>query len=251
MSALPLPLIIILMEFSAFKKKIQYEFKNDALLEEACRHSSYVNEQEVTDLRDNERLEFLGDAVLNLVVGHILMHRYPHLPEGDLSRMRASLVNEFQLAKVAKAIDLGDYVLLGKGEIQTNGREKKSILADTFEAIIAAVYLDGGFDAAFRFIEHHFLPIFIKNEIRAIAEPNVNYDYKTRLQEVVQVTPGLAPVYTVTEESGPPHDRTFIVQIAVADLCTEGTGKSKKMAEQNAARKALEMWEVRIVRSEK
>lgn len=226
------------MDFSAFKKKIQYEFKNDGLLEEACRHSSYVNEQELTDLRDNERLEFLGDAVLNLVIGHILMHRYPHLPEGDLSRMRASLVNEFQLAKVAKAIDLGDYVLLGKGEIQTNGRKKKSILADTLEAIIAAVYLDGGFNAAFRFIEHHFL-----KQIRAIAEPNTNYDYKTQLQEVVQVTPGVAPAYKVIEESGPDHDKTFIVQIVVEDLCTEGTGKSKKMAEQNAAQKALEMWE--------
>ncbi|MDM8552722.1 ribonuclease III [Desulfobacterales bacterium HSG2] len=221
------------------EQKLLYEFKDKNLLKEACRHSSYVNEQGLTDMRDNERLEFLGDAVLNLVIGDILMQRYPELPEGDLSRMRASLVNELQLAKIAKRINLGNYVRLGKGEIQTNGRRKKSILADTFEAIIAAVYLDGGFVSAFQFIESHF-----SKPITSIAEPTSNDDYKSRLQEVVQVSRGLMPAYRVVQENGPDHDKTFVVQINVGELHTKGTGKSKKMAEQDAARKALKILKV-------
>lgn len=223
------------MDFSTLEKKLLYEFKDKSLLDEACRHSSYVNEQPSAMIRDNERLEFLGDAVLNLAVGHILMTRHPELTEGDLSRMRAGLVNEFQLAKIAKAVDLGAYLQLGRGEIQTEGRKKRSILADTFEAVIAAVYLDGGFDAAFSFISDHF-----SKQIHSIAEPALNYDYKSRLQEEVQVTIG-APVYTLIQEKGPDHDKTFVIQISVGELCTEGTGKSKKTAEQDAAKKALEL----------
>lgn len=226
------------MDLSVLEQKLSYKFKDISLLEEACRHSSYVNEQAVTDLRDNERLEFLGDAVLNLVVGHLLMKYYPELPEGDLSRMRASLVNEFQLARIAKSAELGTYVMLGKGEIQTNGRKKKSILADTLEAIIAAVYLDGGFDAAFGFIERHF-----SARLRSIHAPTLNYDYKSQLQEMVQTTHGLMPSYSVVEESGPDHDKTFIVEITVGELTMEGVGKSKKMAEQDAARKVTEILE--------
>ena len=220
------------------EQKLLYEFKDKTLLEEACRHSSYVNEQGA-DMRDNERLEFLGDAVLSLVIGHILMQRYPALLEGDLSRMRASLVNELQLAKIAKSMNIGVYIRLGKGEIQTNGRKKKSILADAFEAIIAAVYLDGGFSAAFKFIESHFSVL-----ITSIAEPASNHDYKSQLQEVVQVTHGLMPGYKVIREKGPDHNKTFVVKISVGELKTEGVGKSKKMAEQNAARKALEMLKI-------
>ncbi|OQX13337.1 MAG: ribonuclease III [Desulfobacteraceae bacterium IS3] len=223
------------MDLSILEKNLLYEFKDKSLLDESCRHSSYVNEQPFENLRDNERLEFLGDAVLNLVVGHILMTQYPELTEGDLSRMRAGLVNEFQLAKVARSMDLGAYLQLGKGEIQTEGRKKKSILADTFEAIIAAVYLDGGFEAAFRFVERHF-----SRQIHSIAKPTLSYDYKSQLQEEVQVTQG-APVYTVIQENGPDHDKTFVIQISVGDLCTEGVGKSKKTAEQDAAKKALEL----------
>ena len=139
------------------EEKLCYHFTSIDLLEEALRHSSYVNEQIDTDLRDNERLEFLGDAVLNLVIGHILMQRNPDLKEGDLSRIRANLVNEAQLARIARWVDLGSFIMLGKGEIQTQGREKNSILADTFEALLAAVYLDGGFDAAFKIIETNIL----------------------------------------------------------------------------------------------
>lgn len=223
------------MDLLTLEKKLLYEFKDKSLLDEACRHSSYVNEQPFAEVRDNERLEFLGDAVLNLVVGHILMTRYPELTEGDLSRMRAGLVNEFQLAKIAGAMDLGAYLQLGKGEIQTEGRKKRSILADTFEAIIAAVYLDGGFEAAFRFVEYHF-----SKRILSIVKPALNHDYKSQLQEEVQVTQG-APVYTLIQENGPDHDKTFVIQISVGDISAEGVGKSKKTAEQDAAKKALEL----------
>ena len=125
------------MEFNGFVQKLGYYFTDEALISEAFRHSSYVNEQGDSDLRDNEWLEFLGDAVLNLVVGHLLMQRYPEMKEGDLSRMRANLVNESQLAEIARTIDLGSHIMLGKGEVLSNGREKNSILADTFEAVVA------------------------------------------------------------------------------------------------------------------
>jgi ribonuclease-3 len=232
-----------MMKLSRLELKISYRFKNRDLLEEACRHSSFVNEQPDmhtpdASLRDNERLEFLGDAVLNLVVGHMLMERYPELPEGDLSRMRAHLVNESELESVAREIDLGDFLRLGKGEIQSNGREKKSILADAFEAVIAAIYLDGGFDAAFRFVQDRFV-----ERVSGTARPVSAADYKSRLQEIVQTTHKAMPTYQVIGESGPDHDKTFAVKITVCDLEAEGTGKSKKTAEQDAARQALELLE--------
>ncbi|MCP4346349.1 MAG: ribonuclease III [Desulfobacterales bacterium] len=227
-------------EFSKLEKRLLYEFKDKSLLDEARRHSSYVNEQAVTGMRDNECFEFLGDAVLNLIVGHILMDRYPEFDEGDLSRMRASLVNEAQLASIARTIDIGTYMRLGKGEIQTDGQKKNSILADAFEAIIAAVYLDGGFKAAFRFIECHFSAI-----IDAITRPDSNFDYKSQLQEVAQVSHKVSPVYEVLEEIGPDHDKTFIARIKVGQVVSaEGVGKSKKMAEQNAAEKALNILKI-------
>jgi len=215
--------------------KLNYKFNNPGLLEEALRHSSFVNEQSV-DLRDNERFEFLGDAVLNLVIGHLLMQRYPDLKEGELSRNRANLVNEYQLAEVALDLNLGVYIQLGKGEIQSNGREKKSILANTLEAVIAAIYLDGGFEAAFSFVSSHF-----GESLNTIATSMAYNDYKSRLQELVQLTYKVVPVYHVVEESGPDHNKTFIVHLDVKGLDTEGVGKSKKMAEQDAARKALEI----------
>lgn len=223
-------------DLSEFKHKLRYEFKNTDLLDESLRHSSFVNEQTDADIRDNERLEFLGDAVLNLVVGHILMQRYPDLTEGDLSRMRANLVNESQLATIARKIDLGSYIQLGKGEIQTKGREKKSILADTLEAVIAAVYLDGGLDATFNIIDSHFASL-----LNSMTAPTANHDYKSQIQELVQLTHRLIPTYRVIHESGPDHDKTFRVQLKVGELQTEGIGKSKKMAEQDAARKGLDI----------
>ena len=221
---------------SGVEQHLQYEFGDKDLLLKALRHSSYVNERADQNLEDNERLEFLGDAVLNLIVGHILMRRFPDVQEGELSRSRANLVNESQLAKMARSFDLGAYILLGKGEIQTHGREKSSILADTYEALVAAVYLDGGFDAAFRFIETNFLPLI--DRVDSTAD---NYDYKSQLQEMVQVDHGAMPDYKIIREKGPDHDKTFWVELKVLDLATQGTGKNKKTAEQDAARKALEI----------
>jgi ribonuclease III len=218
------------------EKKLEYEFRSKQLLDEALRHSSFVNEQPDADLRDNERFEFLGDAVLNLIVGHILMERYPNLKEGDLSRIRANLVNESQLAINARAIDLGAFIRLGKGEIQTNGRDKNSILAGAFEALIAAVYLDGGFKGVFKIIENIFVPLM--DSVNSVID---SYDYKSRLQEWAQEEQGAIPYYKVVREEGPDHDKTFWISVKVFDAESEGHGKSKKMAEQDAARKALKI----------
>jgi ribonuclease III len=223
-------------DHAEIEQKLCYQFRSTSLLEEALRHSSFVNEQPDLDLRDNERLEFLGDAVLNLIIGHILMQHYPDLKEGDLSRMRANLVNETQLARIARSIDLGPFIRLGKGEIQTNGRQKNSILADTFEALIAAIYLDGGFDAAFNIIETQFAPL-----LKGKHSSAHHHDYKSKLQEIVQVEQGAMPKYSVTRENGPDHEKTFWITLNVFDIETQGLGKSKKMAEQDAARKALEL----------
>ena len=214
--------------------KLRYRFNNPSLMEEALRHSSFVNEQPDTNLRDNERLEFLGDAVLNLSVGHILMHKFPDVDEGELSRMRANLVNESQLAEVARRMDLGAFVRLGKGETRTNGSQKSSILANSFEAIIAAVYLDGGFEAAFDLVAAHLEPLMDRQWAEA------NQDHKSRLQELVQVSRQSVPKYEVVEESGPDHNKTFRVRLTLQDVTTEGVGKSKKLAEQDAASKALQ-----------
>ncbi|MBW1827776.1 MAG: ribonuclease III, partial [Deltaproteobacteria bacterium] len=191
------------INLSEFQRKLIYEFKNVDFLVESLRHSSFVNEHPEMDIQDNERLEFLGDAVLNLVVGHILMQRYPDLKEGDLSRMRANLVNESQLASIARKMDLGSHILLGKGEVQSKGREKKSILANTYEAVIAAVYLDGGFDAVFRIIDGAFSSL-----MDFVARPSANHDYKSQIQELVQLKYQKIPDYTVVHESGPDHDKT-------------------------------------------
>ena len=170
------------MEFGAFFQKLGYHFTDEALISEAFRHSSYVNEQADGGLKDNERLEFLGDAVLSLVVGYLLMQRYPEMKEGDLSRMRANLVNESQLAEIARTIDLGSRIMLGKGELLSNGCEKNSILADTLEAVVAAVFLDGGFNAAYRVIDIHMAPILEENNTHSSSQ-----DIKRQLQEQVHV----------------------------------------------------------------
>ena len=224
-------------DLSELSRKLMYAFKDTNLLVESLRHSSFVNEQLDTDLQDNERLEFLGDAVLNLVVGHILMQRYPDLKEGDLSRMRANLVNESQLASIAREIDLGSYIQLGKGEIHSKGWNKKSILADTIEAVVAAVYIDGGFNAVFNIIDSHFSFL-----INSVTTPAANHDFKSQIQELVQMELRSIPIYNVVHESGPDHDKTFRVQLKVGEVQTEGIGKSKKAAEQDAARKGLDIF---------
>ena len=219
-------------QLEVLEKKINYKFNDISLLRNALQHRSYVNEKSHAGLQDNERLEFLGDAVLNLVIGDLLMKQFPDVNEGDLSRMRATLVNESQLAVVARNLDLQPHLLLGKGEIHTNGREKQSILGDTVEAIIAAVYLDGNYEKGFEFVS--FLYSKLLTQIS-------NNDYKSKLQEFVQGVYKETPVYKVIQEAGPDHQKFFNVELVVDNIITsQGSGKSKKIAEQDAARVAYE-----------
>jgi ribonuclease III len=221
---------------AALEAALAYRFRRPEHLSVALCHSSYVNEQTEGRLVSNERLEFLGDAVLNLVISHLLMQRHPRLAEGELSRNRAHLVNETQLAAIAREIDLGPHLLLGKGEELTDGREKNSILADAVEAVIAAIYLDGGFEAAFSFVEKRF-----SERLRSASRRHHATDYKSRLQERVQATHHEVPCYEVIGASGPDHDKRFRVRMRVAGITAEGDGKSKKMAEQEAARAGLDL----------
>ena len=222
------------MTLSKLEKLIGHTFKDIVLLEQALIHSSYANEHTEKKIQDNERLEFLGDAVINLIAGHMLMKRYPEMKEGDLSRIRARLVNESSLAKIARSLELGMFIQLGKGEIQSSGREKKSILADTYEAVIAAVYLDGGFEVSFAIVDRHFSSFISSTLLEATI-----HDYKSRLQELVQMTYRITPAYRVVSETGPDHDKTFEVMLKIKDISATGKGKNKKSAEQDAAGKAL------------
>ena len=223
-------------DFFGLEQQIRYFFQNKDFLQESLQHSSWVNENPEKNLRDNERLEFLGDAVVNLVVATCLMEKFPELNEGELSRIRANLVNETQLADLARSLELGVYLFLGKGELLTNGREKNSILADAFEAVVAAIYLDGGFEHAFGFVKKCFDPL-----LTDAVSPDSNLDFKSRLQEVVQTRQTEMPEYKIIKECGPDHDKTFHVKIEVFDIMAIGVGKSKKTAEQDAARNALEL----------
>lgn len=218
------------------ERALGYRFNSAEQLTAALRHSSFVNEQPQTGITSNERLEFLGDAVLNLAISHLLMKRYPDLTEGELSRNRAQLVNETELAAIAREIGLGPHLLLGKGEALTDGRKKNSILADATEAVIAAIYIDGGFDAASGFVENQF-----RERLRFANRTRYETDFKSMLQERVQSIHHDVPRYEVLDEIGPDHDKTFRVQMTVAGITAQGDGKSKKMAEQEAARAGLDL----------
>lgn len=214
--------------------KIKYKFKNRALLTQALTHSSYANEKH-SEIKCNERLEFLGDAVLSIVSAEFLYTQFPNMPEGELSKLRSSLVCTQSLSSFAKQINLGDYLYLGKGELNTGGRERPSILEDAFEALIASIYLDGGMDNAKKFILR-FLSESIKTH-------NINFkDYKTTLQEVIQQNPDQTVTYVLVGESGPDHDKRFDVEVHLnSNVIGKGTGRSKKQAEQEAAREALSL----------
>lgn len=227
-------------KLQTLENRLNYVFSDKDRLKTALRHSSFVNEQAEAGLEDNERYEFLGDAVLNLIVSHMLMARFPELSEGDLSRTRSHLVNEIQLAELARQIQLGECIELGKGEIQTRGRTKKSILADAFEALTAAVYLDAGFKRTFHLLAELFAPLLDQVEM-----PEQFRDYKSRLQELVQTRLKETPTYTIIDETGPDHDKTFKVELCIGEMKSQGVGKSKKSAEQAAAKKALELLETR------
>ena len=217
------------------QEKLGYRFRDMTLLHQAFQHASFVNEQTEGSMEDNERLEFLGDAVLDLAISHLLMGRFPHADEGTLSRFRSMLVDEHGLFTIASSLNLGDHVLLGKGEEQTEGRKKPSILANTVEALLGAVYIDGGYDAAFQLVRRVFaLPL------KRIDSPKMVHDFKSRLQEVTQKMDKMMPRYRLVEEKGPPHDRRFVVEIVYQEkTLAQGEGRSKKEAEQHAAREAL------------
>jgi len=223
-----------------FEKILGYSFRKPDFLREAFTHKSYLNElrgiEKDRTAQDNERLEFLGDAVLDLAVSEHLIALYPLSAEGDLSKMKARLVSEVTLVRVAKRLEIGKFLLLGKGEERTHGREKPSLLADALEAVIAAVYLDGGFDAARAVILNSF-----DEEIRRLDQGREDVDYKTELQEWCQREFDVLPVYRVLRESGPDHQKIFEVKLTIKDRDFGiGRGRSKKEAEQLAARQALD-----------
>ena len=213
---------------------IGYRFHNITLLNNALTHSSYANEFWHNSLMSNERLEFMGDSILGMVVAEYLYKTFPNRLEGDLTRMRADMVCEQALAAVARRLNLGEHLLLGHGEEQSGGRNRASILADAVESVIAASFLDGGMDAAKGIIER-----FILCEVPTKVN---NTDYKTTLQELIQQKKNQALTYTLTGESGPDHDKRFFVSVALnGTVVGEGSGSSKKRAEQDAARVALEL----------
>lgn len=216
--------------------KLGYAFQNIALLDEALNHSSYANEHRGRKMNSNERLEFLGDSVLGFVTAEFLFLQHPDLPEGDLTRIRAALVCEQSLYEVARKLELGRYLKLGKGEEAGGGRERTSILADATEAVFAAVYLDGGIEAASALI-HRCLLDAEKEE--AVEERR--RDYKTELQELVQRKADQSLLYRMAGEEGPDHDKTFLAEVLLnGAVVGDGGGHSKKEAEQSAARTALE-----------
>lgn len=217
------------------QKAIGYQFKNEALLQNALTHSSFAHERKQPE-SCNERLEFLGDSVLSIAVSDYLYHHFPDLPEGELTRIRAASVCEKALFGFAKAIGLGEHLLLSRGEQNTGGRNRPSILADAFEALIAAIYLDGGMEPARAFILSHVVPT-LDNHRRAAFK-----DYKTMLQEVIQQNPEDRLTYLLVEESGPDHDKVFKYEVHInSNLVGTGIGRSKKEAEQAAAKEALRL----------
>lgn len=216
-----------------FEQIIGYTFKDKNLIQTALTHSSYANEMQ-GKIPFNERLEFLGDSVLGMITAEFLYNNHPELPEGQLTKIRASLVCEKSLHKFANSIRLGEFMRLGKGEINTGGRERPSILADALESVIAAIYLDAGFEEAKKFVLH-----FISN---ANVEDNSISDYKSALQEIIQKNHGEILEYFMAGESGPDHEKTFIVEVKLnSNVIGTGTGRSKKQAEQMAAKEALRL----------
>lgn len=223
-------------QLAAVENKLHYTFERSGLLSTALTHRSYINENPDLLKSDNERLEFLGDAVLGLCVSDLLIRKYPDVNEGVLTKMRAGLVNEKPLADLAASLHLGDALLLGKGEALSGGREKESLLANTFEAVIAAVYLDAGFAKANSLIKKIMKPLQDDESLAAEC-----FDYKTALQEWCQKRFKTAPVYTLIDTHGPDHARVFDVEVALGeDLREIGRGTSKKDAQKQAAQKAWE-----------
>lgn len=214
-----------------------YKFKNKALLTNALCHSSYANENKDKNVKSNERLEFLGDAVLGQISAEHIYNTYPDLPEGEMTKLRAAIVCEQSLYEFAGQINLGPMLLLGRGEVNGGGNKRPSVLADAVEAVLAAIYLDGGIEAAKGFILG-----FIKTKAEHLSHTNTLVDYKTTLQEIVQKNHQEVLSYQVRSESGPDHDKLFVIDVYInSNPIASGEGKSKKQAEQAAAKAALEL----------
>lgn len=217
------------------QERLNYRFKNINLLKNALTHSSYANEVRSSGL-SNERLEFLGDSILSIIVSEYIYFKYPNFPEGELTRIRASLVCEKSLCEFSRKLGIGECLKLGKGEEHNGGRERDSILADAFEAVLAAMYLDGGMETAKRHVMR-----FVENKEENV-EDNSFKDYKTLLQEIIQRNPEESVTYILTDEKGPDHDKVFTVEVRLnSNVIGTGTGKNKKQAEQMAAKQALEL----------
>lgn len=224
------------MELTDLGKKIQIKFQNPTILKNALVHRSYLNEKRKENLESNERLEFLGDSVLSLVTSQYLYQKYPNDPEGILTNYRSSLVKTQTLAKVAKTLGLGKFLFLSKGEEESGGRENLSLLADTLEAVIGAIYLDQGFASCQNFISLFLLPL-----LPEIIEKGEYRDYKSSLQEYLQANGKNSPVYKVLQTLGPEHAKTFTISVyCQKENLGEGKGHSKQIAQQNAAKAALE-----------
>jgi len=221
-------------QISKIQDKLGYFFGNRELLIRSLTHSSYANENMKSGMTSNERLEFLGDSLLGMTVAELIYKNKPELTEGQMTKLRAELVCEKSLAALADKLDLGAYMMLGRGEENGGGRSRPSILADALEAVLAAIYLDGGFDPTIRFVSDCF-----RNHLDDTL--NSNSDYKTLLQEMIQVKPGQTHVYDIIEETGPDHDKTFTVEVKLNGRpFGKGKGKSKKSAEQAAAQAAIQ-----------
>ena len=220
---------------SDFAQILGYKFHNPELLRNALTHSSYANEVHLK-YGSNERLEFLGDSVLSIIVSEYLYNNYKNMPEGELTKLRASLVCEKTLCIFSKQMNMGDYLFLGKGEANNHGNERASILADAFEAVLAAIFIDGGMAAAKKHVLKYIIPELENREYELFK------DYKTSLQEVIQRNPEERLTYVLIDESGPDHDKRFTVEVHLnSNVIGTGVGRSKKQAEQEAAKQALQL----------
>src|SRR5690625_2095108 len=225
------------MNVSRFKEKLDISFTNHDLLRQAFTHSSYVNEHRKKQFTDNERLEFLGDAVLELGISQYLYRHHPQMPEDEMTKLRAAIVCEESLVDFAQDLEFGDYILLGKGEEQTGGLSRPALLAALFESYLGALYLDEGYDQVLLFLEDQILP-----KISSGAFSHA-MDYKSQLQEFVQQTQNETIEYEIIEEKGPSHDKEIIAQVRIQDeVFKDGIGRTKKEAEQRAAKHALDSY---------
>lgn len=220
----------------SLETKLNYKFNNIELLKNALVHSSYANEVR-GNTHSNERLEFLGDSVLSVIVAEHIYNKYPNMPEGELTRLRASLVCEKTLCALSRELNIGNFLILGRGEDKNGGRERDSILADAFEAVLAAIYLDGGMPAA----RTHVMNTVLR-DLKLHSDEDTFKDYKTTLQEIIQRNPEESVTYILIDESGPDHNKLFTVAVKLnSNIIGQGSGKSKKQAEQMAAKQALKL----------